>query len=275
MAVAVAAVIVALGRSATAAVTVQRDSVGTQQLKKNSVRSPDIAANAVKASEIANNAVRGREIRRNSVGLSDLTGGVRRRLNAAGTPGPPGPPGSNATVNGVAAAGALSGTFPNPSIGSGQVGPDNLSLVPAANLVAGSPFHTIPTNNVTSTTLSNWDESTAPAAFDPAGMHDPAVNPQRLTAPRAGIYSIHGNISWPSNINGRRELEIVATTDQGTVTSSGRTRGQDQGNFTTSASMLASMNAGASARLEATQSSGSGAVITTAEFSMHYVGPRT
>ena len=93
MVVAVIAVIIALGTSATAMVTViPRNSVGTQQIKTNGVRSPDIKKNAVKGSDIAPGAVR----------LNDLASGVRRRVTqggaqATGTPGMTGAQGPQGT----------------------------------------------------------------------------------------------------------------------------------------------------------------------------------
>jgi hypothetical protein len=57
-----------------------------------------------------------------------------------GATGPQGPPGANGTINGVAAGGALSGSYPNPSIANGAVGTDQLAngSVTDAKVAAGS-----------------------------------------------------------------------------------------------------------------------------------------
>ena len=52
--------------------------------------------------------------------------------------GPQGKPGNNATINGVAAGGALSGTYPNPSLAGGSVGPAAISGIPAGRIDSSS-----------------------------------------------------------------------------------------------------------------------------------------
>jgi hypothetical protein len=59
---------------------------------------------------------------------------------ATGAQGPPGANGTDATINGVAAGGALSGSYPNPSIAGGAVGTGQLAdgSVTGAKVAAGS-----------------------------------------------------------------------------------------------------------------------------------------
>lgn len=94
------ALFVALSGSTYAGVrlTIPPSSVGTQQLKNGAVTKPKLASSTLKA-------------------LS----GRRGPVGPPGLQGPPGKPGSDATVNGVAAGGDLSGAFPNPSIANGAV----------------------------------------------------------------------------------------------------------------------------------------------------------
>lgn len=86
--------------------------------------------------------VTGKQIKNGSVAEVDLSGAVKAKLNKAGTPGAPGAKGdagpkgetgaegpagpagtagTNATVNGVAASGALAGTYPAPTLAPGAV----------------------------------------------------------------------------------------------------------------------------------------------------------
>ena len=70
------------------------------------------------------------------VGPQGLTGDA----GATGAQGPPGANGTDATIDGVAAGGALSGTYPSPSIANGAVGPDQIAngSVTDAKVAAGS-----------------------------------------------------------------------------------------------------------------------------------------
>ena len=86
MVVACLALAIALSGVGYAAITIPRNSVGTNQLKANAVTSPKVGLNALTGNDIAE---------------ATLQGFVR---------------------SGSAAGGSLAGTFPNPAIGSGKVG---------------------------------------------------------------------------------------------------------------------------------------------------------
>lgn len=76
------ALFVALGGTATAAVTLDRDSVGSVQIAKDAVRSPEIAPDAVRSSEI----------RDGGIVLRDIADRAREALH--GEQGPAGPAGA-------------------------------------------------------------------------------------------------------------------------------------------------------------------------------------
>ena len=66
------ALMVALGGTATAAITLPRDSVGSPQIQTDAVRSPEIAADAVRSPEIQDDAVRNSEIAAGAVRDSEI-----------------------------------------------------------------------------------------------------------------------------------------------------------------------------------------------------------
>jgi hypothetical protein len=74
------ALFVALGGTAAAAVTLDRDSVGSVQIRKDAVRSPEIANDAVRSPEISSGAVRSSEIRDASIRAADMSTGARTAL---------------------------------------------------------------------------------------------------------------------------------------------------------------------------------------------------
>ena len=90
------ALFVALAGTATAAVTLPRDSVAARQIRADAVRSPEIAKDAVRSPEIRAGAVRSPELEDGGVRLEDIAGGARDALaGAEGPRGPAGPPGTS------------------------------------------------------------------------------------------------------------------------------------------------------------------------------------
>ena len=77
------ALFVALGGTATAAVTLSRDSVGPQQIRQDAVRSPEIREDAVRSPEIVSGGVRSSEIRDEGIKLTDVSNAARTGLRGA------------------------------------------------------------------------------------------------------------------------------------------------------------------------------------------------
>jgi hypothetical protein len=113
-----------------------------------------------------------------------------------GVGGASGSPGSNATINGVAAGGDLTGAYPSPSIAPGAVTPAKLGGVPTVAV----------TNSTSEPTGSTLTFDTA--LFDPLGMHSATTNSSRLTAPIAGVYVVDANVCFSFGAAGDRNLEI-------------------------------------------------------------------
>jgi hypothetical protein len=95
------ALFIALGGTATAAVTLERDSVTSREIASNAVRSAEIAKDAVRSPEIRADAVRSSEIQDDTIRLEDIADGARQALEGergpAGPQGPAGPEGPSGT----------------------------------------------------------------------------------------------------------------------------------------------------------------------------------
>jgi hypothetical protein len=74
------ALFVVLGGTGVAAVTLDRDSVGSPQIRRDAVRSPEIAKDAVRSPEISSGAVRSSEIRDASIRAADISTVARTAL---------------------------------------------------------------------------------------------------------------------------------------------------------------------------------------------------
>ena len=97
------------------------------------------------------------------------------------------------------------GTYPNPGIAKGAVGPTQLATVPAVR-AGGKPGFQVADK---STTVIPFAETPSTFEFDTDAMHDATgPNPERLTARTAGIYLIYTLVSWSANSGGDRELRL-------------------------------------------------------------------
>ena len=261
MVVACLALLIALGGTSYAAISLPRNSVGAKQLKKNAVTTP----------KVKNNAITGAKVIESSLGR------VPSATNALQLGGVAS---SGYLKNGAAAGGVLSGTYPNPSladgsvtsakIAAGAVGVSKFGTIPAVRASVGDTPQTIPNNLVTNV---NFDAET----FDTASLHSTTTNNHLVTAPVAGVYQITGNVRWDANATGVRFVDISATSGGriASVYHLANTSATDQ-----SVSAAYALAAGDSVFLEVFQTSGGNLDLIkngtdNPNLSMVWIGPST
>jgi hypothetical protein len=182
------ALFIALGGGAYAALRIPNNSVGTKQIRNRAITPAKVAPATVRL-------FKGQKGAQGAQGPAGLKG----------DPGTPGQNGSDATFNGVAAGGALSGTYPSPAIAPGAVGTGQLGVIPAVRVYNSM------SESITNATLTKLTFDTT--EYDNASMHSGPSS--QLIAPVAGVYEIEGEVMWALQgaPSGDRTLVIKHQTD--------------------------------------------------------------
>jgi len=195
--IALLALFIALGGTTYAATALPANSVGAKQLKKNAVINAKIKSNAVIGAKVKNNSITGADVLESSLGKVPAAANADNATHATS---------ANTAAPSGAAGGALSGSYPNPSLAPGAVGVSKFGTIPAVR--ANTKAATTQAISSGSLTTVNFDNE----SFDTAGLHDNVTNNSRLTAPVAGVYQVTGNVRWQSNSTATRFVGLYTNT---------------------------------------------------------------
>ena len=189
MAIAMCALMVALGGTGYAATKLSRNSVGAAQIKRNAVGSSEIRKNAVRSSDVKNGSLRAADFK-----LGEIAAG------ATGARGPAGPTGATGTTGATGATGpaGASGYAPLPS-GTTATGTFYLSEArPAGSFTEAHPIalHVRPQPGLDSS-LVDWAPDGSAATTDDDPLCTGTVANPTAPAGRTCLYhtALSGNIT--------------------------------------------------------------------------------
>jgi hypothetical protein len=187
------------------------NAVGSGKIADRSVKNADLSIGASSSNTIADGGIQGVDVKAETLtGIQIAESTLFNDHSLTDEDLAP-----SAQFNGAEPTGGdLEGTYPNPTIAAGAVGPDELAAVPSARV-----FNVENNNCTAGQTIAHGTETAlqfASEAFDEGELHadsgfpDCIIPPSAvLTAPRAGLYQVSAGVLWPDNATGKRTLVIV------------------------------------------------------------------
>lgn len=156
---------------------------------------PALAGDAARA---GGKLITGKQVKNGSLQAKDLSKAARKSL--AGKRGPQGVPGP---IEGVAAGGDLTGTYPAPEIAPDSVGIPEIGVAPAVRVYGSGT--SVPTGTPTGGTTLNWGSG---VTYQTVGSMYDVAEGTRLVAPVTGLYLAQVSIGFSPNSTGIRTVGI-------------------------------------------------------------------
>jgi len=173
--------------------------VTAKKLRDRVVTSNKLRKGATTARALRNGAVTTAKLRNDSVTSAKVVDGSLLAIDFAPGQLPGGEPTGPA-------GGALTGSYPDPGIAAGAVGPDQFGEIPAVRLIRDHTTVPVTVASGGQGAALPWPVPTGARPFDIGGFFDPAGNtvPQCLgqgtdtciVFPRSGTYALSAGVRW-------------------------------------------------------------------------------
>jgi hypothetical protein len=184
-----------IGKEAITVIDIAKEAVDTSKVANEAITATDIAKEAVDTSKVADDSLSSADYAPGSVDTPalDYYAATNEKL-------------ANLSVD---ARNMREDSVESTSILDGAVLLQDFGVNPARVATSNTTPQAIPNAGLLGTDVA-FDAESLDSGL--AEMHSTVSNNTRLVAPRTGVYQVTGSVTWDTNANGWRRLEIWRTT---------------------------------------------------------------